>query len=120
MTDFDQFWHAYPRKVGKLAARKAFDKAINNGATLTQLLAGIGLYLQHKPVYADYCHPKTWLSQGRWADEWTEPVPLVMEVEADWFAECRSHHKGICESRYAHSVAMLHGLLPCQKRLING
>lgn len=22
-----------------------------------------------KPTYADYCHPKTWLHQGRWMDE---------------------------------------------------
>ncbi len=136
MTDFDQFWQAYPRKVGKLAARKAFDKAIRNGATLTQILAGIGLYLQYKPVYADYCHPASWLNAGRWMDEWTEPVPTVVPTLAaegewtvvagttwsglqSWDEECQRLHNGICESRYGHLEAMKHGLLPCQKRLID-
>jgi hypothetical protein len=100
MTPFDQFWHAYPRKVGKLAARKAFDKAIKNGATLTQLLAGIGLYLQYKPVYADYCHASTWLSQGRWMDQWTEPVPTIQaamkDQAVDWYEQCKQMHNGEC------------------------
>jgi hypothetical protein len=121
MTDFDQFWQAYPRRIGKIAARKAFDKAIKNGATLTQLLAGIGLYLQYKPVYADYCHPASWLNAGRWMDEWADPVPTTDgRLIPSWFEECKQEHNGVCESRYGHFEAMKHGLLPCQKRLING
>jgi hypothetical protein len=106
VTDFDQFWHAYPRKFGKLAARKAFDKAIKNGATLTQILAGIGLYLQYKPVYADYCHPASWLNAGRWMDEWTDPYPTSTAKE-DWFDECKRVHGGACGlSRWRHHDQM--------------
>ncbi len=118
VTDFDQFWQAYPRKVGKLAARKAFDKAIRNGATLMQILTGVGLYLQYKPVYADYCHPASWLNAGRWMDEWTEPVPTkdFGPLLHAWDEECMRLHNGICESRYGHLEAMKHGLLPSQQR----
>lgn len=119
MTAFDQFWLAYPRKVGKLKAQKAFEKALNNGATLTQILAGVGLYLQYKPVYADYCHPASWLNAGRWMDEWTEPVVTAYSEGLGWAEECSRLHDGICESRYGHMEAMKHGLLPCQKRLID-
>jgi hypothetical protein len=102
MSDFDQFWQAYPRRIGKIAARKAFDKAIKNGATLTQILAGIGLYLQYKPVYADYCHPASWLNAGRWMDEWAEPIKPAMAV-SDWFDECQEIHKGACGlNRWRH------------------
>jgi hypothetical protein len=31
-------------------------------------LDGIAQYMKTKPAYADWCHPRTWLSQGRWLD----------------------------------------------------
>ncbi len=100
---FQHFWESYPgRKVGKLAARKAFDKAINGGVTLADILNGLEQYRRHKPEYADWCHPKTWLSQGRWADEWAEPIKPAMAV-SDWFDECQEIHKGACGlNRWRH------------------
>lgn len=68
MSDFEVFWQAYPRKVGKLAAMKAYAKA-RKIATAAELLTGIERYKRLKPAYADYCHPATWLNQGRWMDE---------------------------------------------------
>jgi hypothetical protein len=72
MTDFDQFWAAYPRRVGKLAAQKAYMKA-RKIATQEELLKGVAAYIRHKPAYADFCHPTTFLSQGRWMDELEDP-----------------------------------------------
>jgi len=72
--DFDQFWAAYPRKVGKFAALKAFHVVEKKGVSIETLLAGIGRYIQHKPAYADYCHPVTWLRQGRWLDDYAAPA----------------------------------------------
>lgn len=74
MTEWDTFWAAYPRKVGKLAAEKAYRKA-RTRATQEQLMTGLRAYLEHKPSYADWCHPQTWLNSGRWLDEWAPVEP---------------------------------------------
>ena len=66
--EFARFWDIYPRRVGKLAAEKAYRKA-RDRATADQILAGVERYIEGKPAYADYCHPSTWLNQGRWLDE---------------------------------------------------
>ncbi len=68
MTDFDQFWLAFPRRVGKLAAMKAYARA-RKLATAADIIAGVDRYIASKPEYADFCHPATWLNQGRWMDE---------------------------------------------------
>jgi hypothetical protein len=70
MSDFEDFWLAYPRKVGKLDAMKAYGRA-RTLATQDELLAGVQQYLLHKPEYADWCHPATWLNKGRWMDDYT-------------------------------------------------
>lgn len=68
-ADFEVFWKAYPRRVGKLAAKKEYDKVRRGGIGQDELLDGIAQYVATKPSYADFCHPRTWLSQGRWLDE---------------------------------------------------
>lgn len=68
-ADFEVFWNAFPRKVGKLAARKEYDKVRRGGIGQEELLDGVAQYVRTKPSYADFCHPRTWLSQGRWMDE---------------------------------------------------
>ena len=72
MTDFQEFWETYPRKVGKLAAQPAFVKA-RRTVSQDQLMAAVDRYIRHKPEYADWCHPVTWLRQGRWMDEYETP-----------------------------------------------
>lgn len=67
--DFEAFWKAFPRRVGKLAARKEYDKVRRGGISQDELLDGVAQYVRTKPNYADWCHPRTWLSQGRWLDE---------------------------------------------------
>lgn len=69
MDDFTRFWAAYPRKVGKGAARKAFAKAIKL-TSIEDMLGAIEDYKRHKPDWQPYCHPRTWLNQERWDDEW--------------------------------------------------
>lgn len=69
-TDFDTFWAQYPRKVGKIAGKKAFDKAIRL-TSLEQLLSGIEL-LKRETAGKELefiPHPASWLSAGRWDDE---------------------------------------------------
>lgn len=74
-AEFEAFWRAYPRKVGKFDAMLSYQNA-RKVATAKDILAGVSGYMAHKPEYADWCHPKTWLNQGRWMDEYdAEPSP---------------------------------------------
>ena len=95
-ADFELFWKAYPRKVGKFAAEKAYVKARRAGAHHVQLMAGIAAYIQHKPGYQDYCHASTWLNEGRWLDEWTEADLRVISPMSSWVDECKELHAGEC------------------------
>jgi len=68
---FDIFWAAYPRRVAKGAARKAWDKAVKKAAAGTIMLAlekqkALGVF-NVEPCYIP--HPSTWLNQERWDDE---------------------------------------------------
>lgn len=75
--DFNSFWSAYPRKVGKGAARRAYEKSLSKiGApdahdTLMAALARI------KPTWTEpqfIPHPGTWLNQERWEDDAAAPA----------------------------------------------
>jgi len=95
-TDFAEFWAQFPRKVGKLAARKEYEKVRRGGITQHALLDGIALYLAMKPSYADFCHPRTWLAQGRWMDEAPAPMTRVYEP---WVCPHEPHckHRAACD-----------------------
>lgn len=72
MTDFEQFWAAYPRKSGKGAARKAFAKAITK-TTIAKMVATLD-WQRRQPQWMEedgkYVPlPTTWLNQERWDDE---------------------------------------------------
>lgn len=72
-SPFESFWAAYPRKVGKQAAKKAFSKvsvpvktiidAVNSQKNSEQWRKDNGQYIPN---------PATWLNQGRWDDVLTE------------------------------------------------
>ena len=71
---FDAFWNAYPKKVGKPAARKNFDRAVKAGADQGEIVAGAMRYSQSPDVLRGFIkHPQGWLTDGRWADE--APIP---------------------------------------------
>ena len=69
---FAKWWEAYPRKVSKLSAKKAFARIVSKGiATEEQLLAGAKAYaVKVEGTDSSYIsHPDTWLNKGRWEDE---------------------------------------------------
>ncbi len=77
--DFDAFWQAYPRKVAKAAARKAYAKALRLTDHAT-ILEGLEAYKRGKPDYCDWCHASTWLNGERWEDEYeVDDVTAVLE-----------------------------------------
>jgi hypothetical protein len=69
-ADFEAFWSAYPRRVAKGAARKAYAKAVRKAAP-SDLLAALAAQKAHgygrDLTYT--AHPATWLNQERWLDE---------------------------------------------------
>lgn len=71
---FEAFWAAYPRRIAKGTARKAFDKAIKK-TTLADMLEAIAAYKIHKPEKIDFKHPSTWLNGECWCDEWAVSRP---------------------------------------------
>jgi hypothetical protein len=101
--DFAAFWANYPRKTAKLDAVKAYTKA-RSLASATDILDGLERYKQHKPDYADWCHPATFLNKGRWMDEYEVAAPVVKEYWAD---ECQRVHGGTCSKQWAHATRML-------------
>ena len=71
---FAEFWTAYPRKVGKDAARKSWAKAVKR-ADPQHIIAAALRFRRDPNLPADrgfIPHPATWLNQGRWDDE---PLP---------------------------------------------
>jgi hypothetical protein len=76
---FDAFWAAYPRKVAKKAARKAFDKALRT-TPIDTIMAGLASYIRHKPDYADWMHAASFLNGERWADEYDKPKQYSAQV----------------------------------------
>lgn len=75
---FDEWWESYPRRDGKIAARKVYDRTIKRGlATHDELVAGACRYAQARagqdPQFTKM--PTTWLNAGSWADEPAAPSP---------------------------------------------
>ena len=87
METFDSFWKLYPRKVQKIHARKAYEKALKS-TPADEILIGLGDQLSsgewREKRYIPY--PATWLSRGGWEVE--QVVPLSPEVESDTVVYC--------------------------------
>jgi hypothetical protein len=77
-TRFDTFWAAYPRKEGKGAAQKWWEKRKPSAELVDQMLAAIEGWkqsLQWQRDNGQYIpHPNTWLNQSRWEDEIPPPA----------------------------------------------
>jgi hypothetical protein len=82
---FDEFWKAYPRKVGKPAAKKAFMKLDDAVSALhgAQRLASD----PNLPPTQFIPHPATWLNREGWNDE---PYPEREKSKEDLAAEAKA------------------------------
>lgn len=82
-SEFEQFWIAFPKKVGKKDAKRAWVKA-RDRPPLDELLAGLEVQkqsLQWQKEHGQFIpNPATWLNQGRWADQLVkQPKSLMQE-----------------------------------------
>lgn len=103
-ADFDTFWDAYPRKIGKDAAKKAWAK---KHPPLGDVLSALERQCQSEQWTRDggqfIPHPTTWLNQGRWQDE-GDSAPAPAER---WWEECaRLGHSPRCANLQWHQVQM--------------
>jgi hypothetical protein len=86
-SNFLEFWEKYPRKKGKGAAYKSYEKVKNNHNDIMQ---GLKKYdfsddVQFVP------HPATWLNQRRWEDE--SDIKELPKPESDEEWESRMQKK---------------------------
>ena len=67
---FEDFWAAYPRKIGKGNARKAFEKAMKS-VTIDEISSGLNSQLDilKSKEQKFIPHAATWLNGERWNDE---------------------------------------------------
>lgn len=70
---FAEFWSLYPKKKGKGAAEKAWDKLRPDAALQSKMLEAVGIQCAAPDWLRDggqfIPHPATWLNQRRWEDE---------------------------------------------------
>lgn len=69
---FDQFWEAWPNKIGKPVAAKAFFRVWREADAI---VAGVERYKLDKPPDRPWLNPSTFLNQRRWEDD---PAPVAM------------------------------------------
>ena len=83
MSDFDLFWKAYPKKVAKGDARKAWGQTERIRPDLETLLSAIteqmksDQWRKNEGQFIPY--PATWLRQERWDDELKVTLPGVVQ-----------------------------------------
>lgn len=78
---FDRFWAAYPRKIAKTQAAKAFARLRPDEALLARLLQALATHCRSEQWQRDggqfVPHPATWLNQRRWEDEVASALPAL-------------------------------------------
>jgi hypothetical protein len=81
---FEEFWKAYPKKVGKEPAKRVWGKMKPDASLATKILEGVKVQKlsdQWKSEGGKYIpNPATWLNQKRWTDEPLE----VGKAAFDW------------------------------------
>ena len=85
---FDQFWKLYPRKVGKRAAQKSWQRLnAQEQSDVLEALPNHLKYWQLKNTETDYIpHPATWLNQGRWEDELDMSEKVLKKPALPWYS----------------------------------
>ena len=85
--DFERFWSAYPRKVAKGDAFKAWQRLNGTAPDADELIKVVEQQKQSPQWQREngkfIPHPATWLNQERWHDEIQQPpkVPSYMNSE---------------------------------------
>lgn len=98
---FAKFWEAYPKKVGKQAAAKAFAKVKNTEQTMVLIMKALAWQCASEQWQRDggqyIPNPATYINQGRWDDE--QPTPTSNTSTAR-----TSRHSGFEKINYREGI----------------
>lgn len=97
-SEFERFWKEYPRKKSKGTALKAWQKALDTGATNGELIAAV---LEAKEKNSNWKndqyipYPASWLSGRGWEDEFTSSA---LSANGKWnFLSEKDYTEGLDE-----------------------
>lgn len=112
--DFEAFYLAYPRKVGRPKAETAFRRAAQR-ATVVEIMAGL---LAHLPYWETLDerfipHPTSWLNRDGWADQ-------VPKAEADKAKPRTTVQRNLETVRYFEEMGAMDGRTTDQQALDDG
>lgn len=79
LAQFEAWWRAWPNRVAKQAAVKAFVHVLRNDlASVETLIPATEAYTASLGVTGNHAaHPATWLNGRRWEDEHPQPTSLA-------------------------------------------
>jgi hypothetical protein len=77
---FEAFWKAYPRKVGKLAAQREWQKLRPGAELVATIMASLAWQVEQWDDPQFIPHPRTWLHAGRYLDEPPQRKPAPFKV----------------------------------------
>jgi hypothetical protein len=90
-----RFWNAYPKRVAKKEARKAWAELNPSSAVVDQMIATLAwqsrtpAWTKQNRAFAPY--PASWIRAERWTDEPCQPPPTTTRApahrpSAEWLA----------------------------------
>ena len=76
--EFQKFWELYPRKVGKLTAKRSWEKlSVENKQKALQAIVEHRKYWVKKGTDWEFIpHASTWLNQECWILSWSPRISL--------------------------------------------
>jgi hypothetical protein len=85
---FDKFYALYPRKQGRRAAEKSYQRLTSQEQQdALEALPNHIEYWKLKQTEKDFIpHPATWLNQGRWEDELDMEVKKNKKPDLPWYS----------------------------------
>ena len=108
LPGFTVFWTAYPRKIGKQAAMKAWVKLCPDEALQAEILGALAAQKPHLDKRENgrfIPHPSTWLNAGQWDDELPGGKPAPIEADGRvWWQIAGFGHPAEAASARCHIV----------------
>jgi hypothetical protein len=91
--EFEEFWKAYPRKVARGSASRAFAKAVKKTSPATILEAVKLFAVSCAGKEPDFIpHAATWLNAERWSDAELKPTLSVVSIRSPQSSETREEY----------------------------
>src|SRR5262249_53309098 len=101
-SDFNLFWNAYPRKVKKPVAERAWAKVSPTPEEVAKIIDAVERSKKSDDWQREegrfVPHPSTWLNHRRWEDEFSVATEAPLSAE-DWAEKMRRQSERIQGAR---------------------